>query len=92
MEISLVDLVDAAAETVSGKLGTGGAGDQSLADQTVLEDGWGLDLKRGLIFEPKYSPLTLYHSFLVNGSTIFFLPPFLPLVRRLFLPTAMAIN
>jgi len=43
VEISLVDLVDAAAETVSGKLGTGGAGDQSLADQTVLEDGWGLD-------------------------------------------------
>ena len=51
MEISLVDLVDAAAETVSGKLGTGGAGDQSLADQTVLEDGWGLDLKRGLNLE-----------------------------------------
>ena len=56
MEISLVDLVDAAAETVSGKLGTGGASDQSLADQTVLEDGWGLDLKRGvLFFEPKSS-------------------------------------
>ena len=50
MEISLVDLVDAAAETVSGKLGTGGASDQSLADQTVLEDGWGLDLKRGFYF------------------------------------------
>merc|ERR1711967_149821 len=33
---------------------------------------------------------TSYQSFLVNGSTAFFLLPFLPLVRRLFLPTAIA--
>ena len=63
MEISLVDLVDAAAETVSGKLGTGGAGDQSLADQTVLEDGWGLDLKRGLNLE-----LSLFYSLCTTPS------------------------
>merc|ERR1719424_1310896 len=34
--------------------------------------------------------LMSYHSFLVKGSTIFFPFPFLPLDRRLFLPTAMA--
>ena len=34
--------------------------------------------------------LMVYQSFLVNGSTTFFLPPFLePFVSRLFLPTAM---
>merc|ERR1719183_3135694 len=33
--------------------------------------------------------LTSYHSFLRKGSTAFFLPPFLPLDMRLFLPTAM---
>merc|ERR1719454_648305 len=32
-----------------------------------------------------------YHSFLRKGSPAFFLPPFFPpLVRRLFLPTAIA--
>merc|ERR1719167_595832 len=35
--------------------------------------------------------LMSYHSFFKNGSLAFFLLPFLPpLVRRLFLPTAMA--
>merc|ERR1719230_2183582 len=35
--------------------------------------------------------LMSYHSFFKNGSPAFFLPPFFPpLVRRLFLPTAMA--
>jgi len=29
---------------------------------------------------------SLYHSFLEKGSTAFFLPPFLDLVRRLFFP------
>ena len=33
--------------------------------------------------------LMSYHSFLRNGSTAFFLLPFLPLEMRLFLPTAM---
>merc|ERR550539_2372249 len=34
--------------------------------------------------------LMSYHSFLRKGSPAFFLPPFLPpLVRRLFLPTAI---
>jgi hypothetical protein len=33
--------------------------------------------------------LMSYHSFLRKGSTAFFLPPFLPLEMRLFLPTAM---
>merc|ERR1719502_2172344 len=32
---------------------------------------------------------TSYHSLRVNGSTAFFFAPFLPLVRRLFLPTAI---
>merc|ERR1719352_2138523 len=34
--------------------------------------------------------LTSYHSLRVNGSTTFFFAPFLPFVRRLFLPTAIA--
>merc|ERR1719401_1644402 len=40
----------------------------------------------------KLGALMSYHSFLRNGSPAFFLPPFLPppLVKRLFLPTAMA--
>merc|ERR1719230_1478085 len=33
--------------------------------------------------------LMSYHSFLRKGSTIFFFAPFLPFVRRLFLPTAI---
>ena len=34
-----------------------------------------------------------YQSFLVNGSTTFFFPPFLePFVSRLFLPTAMFVG
>lgn len=32
--------------------------------------------------------LMSYQSFLEKGSTIFFLPPFLPLLMRLFLPAA----
>merc|ERR1719237_706836 len=37
--------------------------------------------------------LMSYHSFFRNGSLAFFLLPFLPpLVRRLFLPTAMALG
>jgi len=43
VEIGLVDLVDAAAETVGSQLGTGGTGNQGLANQTVLEDRWSLD-------------------------------------------------
>merc|ERR1719424_1738028 len=36
--------------------------------------------------------LMSYHSFLRKTSPVFFLPPFLPpFVRRLFLPTAMAL-
>merc|ERR1719401_684526 len=40
----------------------------------------------------KLGAFTSYHSFLKNGSPAFFLPPFLPppLVKRLFLPTAMS--
>merc|ERR1719354_1143777 len=33
--------------------------------------------------------LTSYQSFLVKGSIIFFLPPFLPLASLLFFPTAI---
>ena len=37
--------------------------------------------------------LIWYQSFLVNGSTTFFFPPFLePFVSRLFLPTAMFVS
>jgi hypothetical protein len=36
--------------------------------------------------------LMSYQSFLLKGSTIFFLPPFFPLLIRLFLPTAGGIN
>lgn len=44
VEVSLVDLVDSASETISGELGTGGSSDKGLADSSVLEDCWGLDL------------------------------------------------
>merc|ERR1719401_2560273 len=37
--------------------------------------------------------LMSYHSFFKNGSPTFFLPPFFPpFVRRLFLPTAIALR
>merc|ERR1719356_1307572 len=40
--------------------------------------------------EKTLGALMSYHSFLRKGSPVFFLPPFLPpLVRRLFLPTAI---
>ena len=44
VEVGLVDLVDAAAETIGGELGSGGSGNQSLSDQSVFEDGGSFDL------------------------------------------------
>ena len=44
VQIGLVNLIDATTEAIGGELGTCWAGDQSLTDQTVLEDGWGFDL------------------------------------------------
>ena len=48
MEISLVDLVDATTETIGGELCSCRSGDQSLSDQSVLEDGGSFDLEKFL--------------------------------------------
>ena len=48
VKIGLVDLVDATAESVGGQLGTSGTGNKGLANISVLEDRWGLDLKSRL--------------------------------------------
>merc|ERR1712147_456093 len=42
-----------------------------------------------LVLVKRAGALTSYQSFFVKGSIAFFLLPFLPLVRRLFFPTAI---
>ena len=68
---------------------------QGLSNLSDLEDGWGLDVIPGNIKVVKEvissgTVLFTHQSFLVKGSTIFFLTPFLPpILRPLFLPTAI---